>query len=301
LLAEMDGFDTRQAVIVLAATNCADVLDPALLRPGRFDRRVVVHPPDRAGRAAILRLHTRATPLAADVDLDEIAAETPRLVGADLFNLVNEAALLAARQGHEAVRRDDLGAALEKIALGAERRIVLSLEDRRRIADHESGHALVGLLQPESDPVRRVTVVPHGQALGVTLSVPEADRYHYSEGYLRARLTGALGGRAAEQLVYGAATTGAENDLQQVAELARAMVTRWGMSPELGLLAVEGVAEGNYLEAGVGAAATTRPHGDALFQAVDLATRHIIDACYSRAMDLLTAKLDQRARLSTRW
>src|SRR6266545_4200359 len=224
LLIEMDGFDSREAVIVLAATNRADVLDPALLRPGRFDRRVTVQPPDRAGRAEILKVHTRGVPLSPDVDLNQIAGETPGLVGADLRNLVNEAALLAARKGHDAVMAEDFAEALEKIALGAERRLTLLPEERERIAYHESGHALLGLLQPEGDPVRRVTVVPRGQALGVTLSVPEADRYNYGEPYLRARIVNALGGRAAEQVVYNSVTTGAENDLKQVTEIARAMV-----------------------------------------------------------------------------
>ncbi len=199
LLIEMDGFDSREAVIVLAATNRSDVLDPALLRPGRFDRRVTVQPPDRAGRAEILKVHTRGVPLASDVNLDTIAAETPGLVGADLRNLVNEAALLAARKEHSAVMAVDFSEALEKIALGAERKLTLNPEERRRVAYHEAGHALLGLLQPEGDPVRRVTVVPRGQALGVTLSVPEDDRYNYGEPYLRARIVSALGGRAAER------------------------------------------------------------------------------------------------------
>ncbi|HEY3230618.1 MAG TPA: ATP-dependent zinc metalloprotease FtsH, partial [Roseiflexaceae bacterium] len=238
LLIEMDGFDSREAVIVLAATNRSDVLDPALLRPGRFDRHVTVQPPDRAGRAAILKVHTRGVPLAPDVDLDQIAGETPGLVGADLRNLVNEAALLAARKGYTAVTSDDFAEALQRIALGAERRLTLAPEERERVAYHEAGHALCGLLQPEGDPVRRVTVVPRGQALGVTLSVPDADRYNYGEPYLRVRIVNALGGRAAEQVIYGTVTTGAENDIKQVTDLARAMVTRWGMSPEVGLLAL---------------------------------------------------------------
>jgi cell division protease FtsH len=293
ILVEMDGFDSREAVIVLAATNRADVLDPALLRPGRFDRRVTVQPPDRAGRAAILKVHTRGVPLAPDVDLNEIAGETPGLVGADLRNLVNEAALLAARKGHDAVTAEDFAEALEKIALGAERRLTLAPEERERVAYHESGHALLGLLQPESDPVRRVTVVPRGQALGVTLSVPEADRYNYGEPYLRARIVNALGGRVAEQVIYGMVTTGAENDIKQVTDLARAMVTRWGMSPEIGLLALTGSEEGNFLESGP-AGGAARPYSEETAQAIDKATRRIVDECYAKALDLLTAN---RARL----
>jgi len=293
LLIEMDGFDSREAVIVLAATNRADVLDPALLRPGRFDRRVAVQPPDRAGRAEILKVHTRGVPLAPGTDLNAIAAETPGLVGADLRNLVNEAALLAAREGKTAVDAEDFAEALEKIALGAERKLTLNPEERRRVAFHEAGHALLGLLQPEGDPVRRVTVVPRGQALGVTLSVPDDDRYNYGEPYLRARIVSALGGRAAEQVVYGAVTTGAENDLKQVTELARAMVTRWGMSPEVGLLVLSGSEDGNFIESGLVPGAA-RPYSEQTAQAIDRATRRIVDECYAKAVDLLTR---ERARL----
>src|SRR5579884_2452596 len=291
LLVEMDGFDAREAVIVLAATNRPDVLDPALLRPGRFDRRITVLPPDRAGRAEILRVHTRGVPLDPNVDLDEIAAETPGLVGADLRNLVNEAALLAARKGKTRIDQNDFAEALEKIALGAERRLTLSPEDRRRIAYHEAGHALLGLLQPEGDTPRRVTVIPRGQALGVTLSVPEDDRYNYSEGYLRARIVSTLGGRAAEQIVFGTVTTGAENDLRQVNDIARAMVTRWGMSEEVGLLTAE-VADGEFLAQAFAGAARARSEATAV--AVDRATRRIIDECYQKAVELLTR---ERARL----
>ncbi len=287
LLTEMDGFDSREAVIIIAATNRADVLDPALLRPGRFDRRVNVLAPDRAGRAEILKVHTRGVPLHPSVDLNEIAAETPGLVGADLRNLVNEAALLAASRGKASVQMDDFSDALERIALGAERKLTLDPEERRRVAYHESGHALLGLLQPEGDPVRRVTVVPRGQALGVTLSVPEDDRYNYTEPYLRARIVNALGGRAAEQVVYGYVTTGAENDLKQVTDLARAMVTRFGMSQEVGLISLSGNEEGNYLENGL-AAGANRPYSEDTAEAIDRATRRIIDESYEKALDLLT-------------
>src|SRR5262247_2329284 len=236
ILTEMDGFDSREGVIVLAATNRADVLDPALLRPGRFDRRVVVQPPDKAGRRAILKIHTRNVPLAPDVDLDSLAQQTVGMVGADLRNLVNEAALLAARKDRSAVTMVDFTESIEKVILGAERKIMLSEEDRERIAYHEGGHALLGLLLPGADPVRKVTIVPRGRALGVTVQSPVDDRFNYSEEYLRARIAGALGGRAAEQLVYGVVTTGAENDLQQVTLIAREMVVRWGMSPKVGPL-----------------------------------------------------------------
>ena len=297
LLVEMDGFDSREAVIVLAATNRADVLDPALLRPGRFDRRVTVQPPDRNGRVEILRVHTRGVPLAPETTLDAIAAETPGLVGADLRNLVNEAALLAARKGHDAVHPDDFQEALEKIAMGAERRLTLLPEERRRVAFHEAGHALLGLLQPEGDPVRRVTVVPRGQALGVTLSVPEDDRYNYDEAYLRARIVSALGGRAAEEIVFNSITTGAENDIKQVTDLARAMVTRWGMSPEAGLLALSGSEQGNFLD-GALAPGATRPYSEETARVVDAATRRIVDECYAKAVDLLTRELPRLEALA---
>ena len=236
ILTEMDGFDSREGVIVLAATNRADVLDPALLRPGRFDRRVTVQPPDRRGRAEILRIHSRHVVLAPDVDLDQVASQTPGLVGADLRNLVNEAALGAARKGEAAVTMADFAEAIERTLLGTERKILLSDLDRERIAYHESGHALLGLLVPGADPVKKVTIIPRGQALGVTLQSPIDDRFNYGEDYLRARLVGALGGRAAEKIVYGVVTTGAENDLLQVTRIAQQMVVRWGMSPKVGPL-----------------------------------------------------------------
>src|SRR6266508_1677461 len=302
LLIEMDGFDSREAVIVLAATNRSDVLDPALLRPGRFDRHITVQPPDRAGRAAILKVHTRGVPLAPDVDLNQIAGETPGLVGADLRNLVNEAALLAARKGYTAVTSNDFAEALERIALGAERRLTLAPEERERVAYHEAGHALCGLLQPEGDPVRRVTVVPRGQALGVTLSVPDADRYNYGEPYLRVRIVNALGGRAAEQVIYGTVTTGAENDIKQVTDIARAMVTRWGMSQEVGLLELSGGEDGNFIEAGpIGN--TAHPYSDETARVIDHATKRIVDECYAKAIDLLTTnrnRLDALARVLLR-
>jgi cell division protease FtsH len=238
ILTEMDGFDSDANVIVLGATNRPEVLDPALLRPGRFDRRVFVQAPDAAGRAAILRVHTRSVPLADDVDLDRIAASTPGMVGADLANLVNEAALLAARRAHERVGYGDFTDSLEKIILGAERKVLIGPADRRRIAYHEGGHAIVGMLTPGADPVRKVSIIPRGQALGVTLSTPEDDRFNYSEQELRAKIRVSAGGRAAEQLVFGEVTTGAESDIQNATRLARGMVERWGMSEKVGFLTV---------------------------------------------------------------
>src|SRR5690606_30568185 len=220
ILAEMDGFTGREGIIVLAATNQPDVLDKALLRSGRFDRRIIVNLPDRKGREAILEVHTRRVPLAPDVDLGEVAAATPGLSGADLRNRVNEAALLAARREQNEVHQKDFLDALEKIVLGPERPLLLSQEDRERIAYHEGGHAILGLVVPGADPVHRVTIVPRGQALGVTYQRPDSDRYNFPESYLRARIIGMLGGRAAEELVYGTKTTGAENDIEQATQLA---------------------------------------------------------------------------------
>jgi cell division protease FtsH len=238
ILTEMDGFDSSTGVIVLAATNRPDVLDPALLRPGRFDRRISVQPPDRDGRRKILEVHTRGVPLAPDVDLDAVASSTPGMVGADLANLVNEAALVAARRNHSAVNAEDFSDALERIILGAERKIMMSLDDRRRTAYHEGGHAIVGMLTPGADPVRKVSIIPRAQSLGVTFSAPDADRFNYDEQELLAKIKVALGGRAAEELVYGAVTTGAESDIQQLTMIARQMVGRWGMSEAIGPIAV---------------------------------------------------------------
>lgn len=236
ILTEMDGFSGKEGVIVLAATNQPDILDKALLRAGRFDRRIVLNLPDKVGREAILKVHTRKVPLAPDVDLMDVAAATPGLSGAELKTLVNEAALLAARRNQDTVTFENFMAALEKLMLGPERSIVLSPADRERIAYHESGHAILALLVPGADPVHRVSIVPRGQALGVTYQRPAADRYNYPETYLRARIIGMLGGRAAEEIVYGTRTTGAENDIEQATQLARDMVTRWGMSEKIGMV-----------------------------------------------------------------
>jgi len=243
VLVEMDGFDTHEAIIVLAATNRPDVLDSALLRPGRFDRQIVVDRPDRVGREAILRVHTRLVPLAPDVQLNVIAASTVGMVGADLANLVNEAALIAARHHLTKVTQACLEEALDRIMMGAERPLVLSEEERRVIAFHESGHTLVAMLTPDADPVHKVTIVPRGQALGATQMMPIDDRHNYPRTYLLARLAVGLGGRAAEELEIGEITTGAENDLQEVTELAREMVTRWGMSPRIGTVFLGGEQE----------------------------------------------------------
>jgi cell division protease FtsH len=243
ILVEMDGFDPHQAIIVLSATNRPDVLDPALLRPGRFDRQIVVDRPDRAGREAILRVHVRTVPLAADVKLDAIAVSTVGMVGSDLANLVNDAALTAARHNLEQLMQACFEEAMDRIMMGAERPLVLGPEERRIIAYHEGGHALVALLAPGVDPVQKVTIVPRGQALGATKIVPIDDRHNYPRSYLLARLAVGLGGRVAEELETREITTGAENDLQAVTQLAREMVTRWGMSRRVGAVFLGGEQE----------------------------------------------------------
>lgn len=285
ILTEMDGFSGSEGVIVIAATNRADILDPALTRPGRFDRVVNVSPPDRGGRAAILEIHTRGIPLAPDVDLTQVARTTPGMTGADLANLANEAALLAVKRKQDQVTQADLSEALEKVQLGAERPLVMPDEERRRTAYHESGHALLGMLQPGADPVRKITIVPRGRALGVTLSTPDADRYAYTEEYLRGRIIGALGGMAAEHVVYGVVTTGSENDLEQVTNLARGMVARWGMSERVGRLsALPNDAQQAY---GLSAAPAT-------LDSIDHEMRRIVDECYEEACQKLR---DHRGQL----
>jgi cell division protease FtsH len=272
-------------VIVVGATNRIDVLDQALLRPGRFDRRVAVLPPDREGRRLILEVHTRDVPLAPDVDLTRIAATTPGMVGADLANLVNEAALLAARSDRSEVTAVDFAQSLEKILLGAERKIMMTPADRRNTAYHEAGHALVGMLTPASDPVRKISIVPRGQALGVTISSPDVDRFSYSRTELDARVRVALGGRAAEEIVFGEVTTGAEGDIAQVTALVRQMVGRWGMNSTIGMVAVlprDGASPWSEM---------TSPR---TLELLDEEVRRTVDAAYDDVVALLNA---DRSRL----
>jgi cell division protease FtsH len=285
ILTEMDGFSGREGIIVLAATNQPDVLDRALLRPGRFDRRVVVNLPDKVGREAILRVHVRKVPLDGDVSLEELAQATPGFSGADLKNLVNEAALLAARRSESAVHQKDFLDALEKIVLGPERPLLLGPEDRERIAYHESGHAVLGLLVPGADPVHRVSIVPRGQALGVTYQRPQTDRYNYPEAYLRARIIGMLGGRAAEEVVYGTRTTGAENDIEQATQLARNMVTRWGMSDAVGMVQLA-PADNPYLRGPAGFMGE-KPFSEKTGNLIDAEVQRIINDCHEEAKRLL--------------
>jgi cell division protease FtsH len=291
ILTEMDGFSGSEGVIVLAATNRPETLDAALLRPGRFDRRITVSPPDREGRRKILEVHTRGVPLAEEVDLGTIASNTPGMVGADLRNLVNEAALTAARRNREAVTLADFNDALERIVLGAARKIMLSDEERERTAYHESGHAVLGMLEPGADPVRKVSIVPRGRALGVTFQSPESDRYGYDASYLRGRIVGALGGRAAEEIIYGDVTTGAESDLEQVTNIARQMVGRWGMSEEVGLVSVLPRPEdqqGFFPNASAASEATR--------ELIDREVRRIVDECYEKAVSKLR---ENRSRLES--
>ncbi|WP_017627347.1 ATP-dependent zinc metalloprotease FtsH [Nocardiopsis chromatogenes] len=285
ILTEMDGFSGTEGIVVIAATNRPDVLDPALLRPGRFDRTVAVSPPDTRGREAILAVHTRGVPLRPDAGLGAVARATPGMTGADLANLVNEAALLAARRGEEAVSAADFADALEKVQLGTARAVVMPEQERTRTAYHESGHALLGMLQPGADPVRKISIVPRGRALGVTLSTPDDDRYGYDAVYLEGRITGALGGMAAESLVFGVVTTGAESDLENATAIARQMVGRWGMSEAIGPMTVLPGPDGE------------RPgqvFAPATLDAVDSEVRRIVEQCYDAARRLLA---DNRARL----
>jgi cell division protease FtsH len=290
ILTELDGFEPTQAVVVLAATNRPDVLDPALLRPGRFDRRVAVQPPDQAGRRKILEVHTRSIPLDKDVNLEELARSTPGMVGADLANLANEAALTAARRGHEKVQMSDFTDSLEKILLGSPRGIILKPADRERTAYHESGHALVGMLTEGADPVRKVSIIPRGLALGVTLSTPDSDRVSYSRSEAEARIRVALGGRAAEEIVYDNITSGAESDIQQLTQLARQMVGRWGMSEAIGPVAVLSSDGQGPLLPGI---SDTSQFTQRL---VDEEVRRVVESAHEEVTRLLT---DHRAQLES--
>jgi cell division protease FtsH len=289
ILTEMDGFNGSEGVIVLASTNRPEILDAALLRPGRFDRRVVVNPPDQKGRYEILRVHTKSVPVHPEVDLQALASTTPGMVGADLKNLVNEAALLAAKRDRDRVENADFTDAMERIVLGAERRIVISPEEKERTAYHESGHALLGMLTPGADPVRKISIIPRGGALGVTFSAPDNDRYGYDEEFLKGRIIMALGGRAAEEVVYGNVTTGAESDLDTVTRIARSMVGRWGMSEAIGPLAVlpgPNDQTGMFGDSPNGPSPETR-------RIIDVEVRKIVDDCYSFAKAQLREHRDQ--------
>ena len=294
ILTEMDGFEQGDTVIVVGATNRAEILDSALLRPGRFDRRVTVPAPDKEGRKKILQVHTRSLPLDDNVDLDDIAAITPGMVGADIANLCNEAALLAARRGHTKVERVDFTDSLEKIILGAPRGIILSDEEKRRTAYHESGHAIVGMLTPGADPVRKVSIIPRTMSLGVTISSPDAERTNYDVDYLTGRIKVALGGRIAEEVVYGSISAGAESDIQQLTGIARQMVGRWGMSEAIGPIAVIPSEGQGPLLPGVSEVSM------ATQELIDSEVKRIVDEQYAAVIALLSENRDKLDSLTER-
>lgn len=293
LLVEMDGFQGSEGVIVVAATNRPDVLDPALLRPGRFDRQVVVGLPDVKGREQILRVHSRKVPTADDVDVAVIARSTPGFSGADLANVVNEAALFAARANKRQVDMDDFEKAKDKIMMGAERRsMVMSEQEKKLTAYHEAGHAIVGLNVPEHDPVHKVTIIPRGRALGVTMFLPEGDRYNYTREYLESKISSLFGGRLAEEIIFGAdkVTTGASNDIQKATEIARNMVTKWGLSEKVGPLMLGA----NDEEVFLGHSITRHKEiSETTFSIIDSEVRSLIDRNYKRAEKILNDNIDK--------
>ncbi|ADV26653.1 ATP-dependent metalloprotease FtsH [Pseudoxanthomonas suwonensis 11-1] len=298
LLVEMDGFEGGEGVIVIAATNRPDVLDPALLRPGRFDRQVVVGLPDVKGREQILKVHMRKLPLADDVEPMVIARGTPGFSGADLANLCNEAALFAARGNEKEVRMDHFDRARDKILMGAERRsMAMSEEEKRLTAYHEAGHAIVGRLVPEHDPVYKVTIIPRGRALGVTMYLPEGDRYSMNRVAIESQLCSLYGGRVAEELIFGEdkVTTGASNDIERATKMARNMVTKWGLSDEMGPIAYGEEEDEVFL----GRSVTQHKNvSDATARKIDEVVRSILDKAYSRTRELLTANIDKLHRMS---
>ncbi|MBV9697094.1 MAG: AAA family ATPase, partial [Gammaproteobacteria bacterium] len=293
LLVEMDGFEGNEGIIVIAATNRPDVLDPALLRPGRFDRQVVVPLPDVRGREQILRVHMRRVPLADDVKPALIARGTPGFSGADLANLVNEAALFAARANKRIVGMDEFERAKDKIMMGTERRsMVMSEAEKRMTAYHEAGHAIVGMTVPEHDPVYKVTIIPRGRALGVTQFLPEQDRYSFSKRRLESAIATLFGGRIAEELIFGAesVTTGAANDIERATELARNMVTKWGLSDKLGPLTYSEETGEVFLGRSV---TQHKQVSDVTAHAIDEEVRRVIENNYQRARQILVSALDK--------
>jgi cell division protease FtsH len=296
LLVEMDGFESNEGVILIAATNRPDVLDPALLRPGRFDRRVVVPRPDLRGRLAILKVHTRRVPLADDVELEVLARGTPGFVGADLQNLVNEAALLAARRDAQRVSMLDFERAKDKVLLGAERRsMIMSDEDKRVTAYHEGGHALVALLTKHSDPVHKVTIIPRGMALGVTQTLPEEDRYNLTRAQMLAMIKHAMGGRAAEEIVFGHLSTGAANDLQQATRLAREMICKFGMSEKIGPVSFDDDSGDVFLGRDF---VTRKNYSERTAEEIDEEVKDLLSRLYHEARDLLVDNRESLDRIA---
>jgi cell division protease FtsH len=293
LLVEMDGFEGNEGIIVIAATNRPDVLDPALLRPGRFDRQVVVPLPDVRGREQILKVHMRKVPLGEDVKPSLIARGTPGFSGADLANLVNEAALFAARANKRIVGMEEFERAKDKIMMGAERRsMVMTEEEKRMTAYHEAGHAIVGISVPEHDPVYKVTIIPRGRALGVTQFLPEQDRYSMSKRRIESSITTLFGGRIAEEIIFGvdSVTTGASNDIERATDLARNMVTKWGLSDKLGPLTYSEESGEVFLGRSV---TQTKQVSDETAHAIDQEVRRVIESNYQRAKDILQTNLDK--------
>ncbi|MGV3615938.1 MAG: ATP-dependent zinc metalloprotease FtsH [Fimbriimonas sp.] len=291
LLVEMDGFDPNSGVILIAATNRPDVLDPALLRPGRFDRQIVVDAPDQNGRHAILKIHAKGKPLASDVDLDVLAKRTPGFTGADLANMLNEGALLAARGGHTRVEQTDLEEALDRVMAGPQRKSrIIDTKEREVLAYHEAGHAVVGELLEHSDPIHKVTILPRGMSLGSTMTVPDADKYLVSEHQLTDMIATLLAGRVAEEIVYGEVWTGASNDLERVTRIARSMVCEYGMSEKLGTLALGRRAHNPFLGRDFN---DERNYSEEVAKMIDEEVRAIVDRCHQRATDLLTTHRDK--------
>ncbi|MDJ0657761.1 MAG: ATP-dependent zinc metalloprotease FtsH [Xanthomonadales bacterium] len=295
ILAELDGFDKKESVIVLAATNRPDVLDPALLRPGRFDRHVTLDLPDRKDRLAILQLYAKKSPLHEDVDLEALASGTPGFSGAELKNLVNEAAVKAAERNAEAIQDQDLQEARDKIMLGNVRSLIIQPEERRRLAIHEAGHALVAYSLPNADPLYKVTIIPRGRALGVTHQLPEGERYTLAEDYLRDRLTIMMAGRVAERLFTGSLSSGAEGDIHEATALARAMVTRWGMDPEIGAVDLTQSEAQPFLGMEITRARLFSEHSA---EAVDQAIESLVDDAESKASEILEKNLDNLEKLA---
>jgi cell division protease FtsH len=296
LLVEMDGFESNEGVILIAATNRPDVLDPALLRPGRFDRQVVVPRPDVKGREAILKVHTKKTPLGPSVELAVIARGTPGFSGADLSNVVNEAALLAARKDKNTVDMQDFDDAKDKVLMGVERRsMVISEEEKKNTAYHEAGHTLVAKLIPGTDPVHKVSIIPRGRALGMTMQLPIEDKHSYSRESLLNRIAVLMGGRAAEEIIFNTMTTGAGNDIERATDIARKMVCEWGMSARLGPVSFGKKDEQVFLGRDM---ATHKNYSEATAVEIDEEIRRIVDENYSRVIQLLSSNVDTLHRLS---
>jgi cell division protease FtsH len=291
ILVEMDGFDTDTNIVIIAATNRPDILDPALLRPGRFDRKVVVDRPDRKGRAAILRVHARGKPIAADVDWDLVASQTPGMVGADLENLINEAAILAARRNKRSISIDEIIESIERVMAGPARRSrILDEQDRRTIAYHEAGHAIIMEALEHTDGVGKITIVSRGQALGYVMPLPEEDRTLKSRAEYEDELVGLLGGRAAEEIIFAEPSTGATNDLERVTKLAKAMVTRYGMSSAIGPLQLQQGETNPFMGMEFG---EQRSYSEDVARKIDHEVRRIVETAYTRALDILNTNVDK--------